>query len=141
MCVCVCVCVCLSTDGEAGPGLKAAPDCVSRARPMLRVCVCVRLCLCLLMGCVCVCVCVCVHPSLVISDTSKPHRLYPTRLLCPGNFPSKNTGSGCHFLLQGIFWIQGLNPISYISCTGKRTFYHGTIWEASMYVHNSYMCI
>ena len=27
----------------------------------------------------------------------------PTRLLCPWNFPGKDTGVGCHFLLQGIF--------------------------------------
>ena len=26
-----------------------------------------------------------------------------------GNFPGKNTGVGCHFLLQGIFLTQGLN--------------------------------
>ena len=32
------------------------------------------------------------------------------RLLCPWNSPGKNTGVGCHFLLQGIFLIQGLNP-------------------------------
>ena len=25
-------------------------------------------------------------------------------------FPSQNTGVGCHFLLQGIFLTQGLNP-------------------------------
>jgi len=25
------------------------------------------------------------------------------RLLCPWNFPGKNPGMGCHFLLQGIF--------------------------------------
>ena len=29
--------------------------------------------------------------------------------LCPWNFPWKNTGVGCHFLLQGIFPTQGLN--------------------------------
>ena len=34
----------------------------------------------------------------------------PTRLLCPWDFPGKNTGAGCHFLLQGIFLTQGLNP-------------------------------
>ena len=29
----------------------------------------------------------------------------------PGSsFPGKNTGVGCHFLLQGIFMTQGLNP-------------------------------
>ena len=32
------------------------------------------------------------------------------RLLCPWDFPGKDTGMGCHFLLQGIFLIQGLNP-------------------------------
>ena len=32
------------------------------------------------------------------------------RLFCPRNFPGKNTGVGCHFLLQGIFPTQGLNP-------------------------------
>ena len=30
-------------------------------------------------------------------------------LLCPWDFPAKNTGVGCHFLLQGIFPIQGSN--------------------------------
>ena len=34
----------------------------------------------------------------------------PARLLCPWNFPVKMTGVGCHFVLQGIFLIQGLNP-------------------------------
>ena len=28
------------------------------------------------------------------------HRLQPTRLLCPWDSPGKNTGVGCHFLLQ-----------------------------------------
>ena len=28
----------------------------------------------------------------------------------PWDFPSKNTGEGYHFLLQGIFLTQGLNP-------------------------------
>ena len=32
------------------------------------------------------------------------------RLLCPGDFPSKDTGVDCHFLLQGIFPTQALNP-------------------------------
>ena len=33
----------------------------------------------------------------------------PTRLLCPWDSPGKNTGVGCHFLLQGIFLTWGLN--------------------------------
>ena len=35
---------------------------------------------------------------------------YTTRLLCPWHVPGKNTGVGCHFLLQGIFLTQGSNP-------------------------------
>ena len=31
------------------------------------------------------------------------------RLLCSWDFPGKNTGVGCHFLLQGIFLTQGSN--------------------------------
>ena len=34
----------------------------------------------------------------------------PASLLCPGNSPGKNTGVGCHALLQGIFPTQGWNP-------------------------------
>ena len=30
-------------------------------------------------------------------------------LLCPWNFPGKNTGAGCHFLHKRIFLTQGLN--------------------------------
>ena len=36
--------------------------------------------------------------------------LLPIRLLCPWDFSGKNTGVGCHFLLQGDFLTQGLNP-------------------------------
>ena len=46
----------------------------------------------------------------VVSDSLRPHGLQPTRLLHPWDFPGKNTGVGCHFLLQEIFLIQGLNP-------------------------------
>ena len=38
------------------------------------------------------------------------HGLQPTRFLHPWDFPGKNTGVGCHFLLQEIFLTQGLNP-------------------------------
>ena len=36
----------------------------------------------------------------VVSDSVRPHRWQPTRLLCPWDSPDKNTGVGCHFLLQ-----------------------------------------
>ena len=35
-----------------------------------------------------------------MSDSVQPHRWQPTRLPCPWNSPGKNTGVGCHFLLQ-----------------------------------------
>ena len=38
-----------------------------------------------------------------------PLGLQPTRLLCPWDFPGKDTGVGCHFLPQGIFPTQGSN--------------------------------
>ena len=39
-----------------------------------------------------------------------PHRLQPSRLLCPWAFLGKHTRVGCHFLLQGIFLTQGDSP-------------------------------
>ena len=35
-----------------------------------------------------------------MSDSVRPHRRQPTRLLCPWDSPGKNTGVGCQFLLQ-----------------------------------------
>jgi len=32
----------------------------------------------------------------VVSDSSWPHGLQPTRLLCPWDFPGKSAGVGCH---------------------------------------------
>ena len=36
----------------------------------------------------------------VMSDSSRPHRWQPPRLPRPWDSPGKNTGVGCHFLLQ-----------------------------------------
>ena len=36
----------------------------------------------------------------VVSDSVWPHRRQPTRLCRPWDSPGKNTGVGCHFLLQ-----------------------------------------
>ena len=35
----------------------------------------------------------------VVFDSSQPHGLQPTRLLCPWDFPGKSAGVGCHCLL------------------------------------------
>ena len=49
----------------------------------------------------------CIHS--VMSDSLWSQGLKPARLLCPWNFPGKNTGVWYHFLLQRIFLTQGLN--------------------------------
>ena len=45
----------------------------------------------------------------IISNSSRPHGLSPTRHLSPWQFSSKNTGVGRHALLQGIFPMEGSN--------------------------------
>ena len=37
-----------------------------------------------------------------MSKSVRPHRQQPTRLPHPWDSPGKNTGVGCHFLLQGM---------------------------------------
>ena len=45
----------------------------------------------------------------VRSNPSDPMDCSPPGLF-PWDFPDKNTGMGCQFLLQGVFQIQGSNP-------------------------------
>ena len=53
---------------------------------------------------------------MVWSQSLSPVRLFATpwtvarQAPLSGDFSSKNTGVGCHFLLQGIFLTQGSNP-------------------------------
>ena len=42
----------------------------------------------------------CCQVAPVLSDSVRSHGLQPTRLLRPWDSPGKNTGVGCHFLLQ-----------------------------------------
>ena len=48
--------------------------------------------------------CFCCYCSVasVVSDSVRPHRQQPTRLPRRWDSPGKNTGVGCHFLLQGM---------------------------------------
>ena len=46
------------------------------------------------------CCCCCCQVASVVSDSVRPRRWQPTRLPCPWDSPGKNTGVGCHFLLQ-----------------------------------------
>src|SRR5574340_431940 len=44
--------------------------------------------------------CCCCYVASVVSDSVRPHRWQPTRLPRPWDSPGKDTGVGCHFLLQ-----------------------------------------
>ena len=44
--------------------------------------------------------CCCCQVASVVSDSVQPQRRHPTRLPRPWDSPGKNTGVGCHFLLQ-----------------------------------------
>ena len=46
----------------------------------------------------------------VVSNSATPWTVYRAWLLCPWNSSGKSTGVGSHFLLQGNFSTQGLNP-------------------------------
>ena len=53
-----------------------------------------------------------------MSDSVRPHRRQPTRLPPPWDSPGKNTGVGCHFLLQCI-------KVKSESAIKKQRFYFG----------------
>ena len=52
----------------------------------------------------------CVLSHFSYAQLLRPHGVHPARLLCPWGFPGKDTGVGCHVLLQGIFQTQGSDP-------------------------------
>ena len=60
----------------------------------------------------CILICVCGLVSQLCSTLCDPMDCSLPRLLCPWDFPSKNTEVGCRALLQGIFPTQGLNLAS-----------------------------
>ena len=60
----------------------------------LEIVACIRVCA-QLLGCI---------------DSLQPRRLQPAWLFCAWNFPVKDVGVDCHFLLQGIFLTQRSNP-------------------------------
>ena len=48
----------------------------------------------------------------VMSNSSRPHGLQPTRLFRPWDFPGKSTVVGCHCLPQLFGWLLSKNKIS-----------------------------
>ena len=55
-------------------------------------------------------ICVCAKSLQSCLILCYPTVYRTTRILCVWDSPGKNTEVGCHFLLQGIFPTQGLNP-------------------------------
>ena len=80
--------------------------------------------------CVCVCVCVCA-PSESCLTICNPMELFPPGS-CPWNFPGKNTGVSCCFLLQDLP-DPGIELVSLASAAlAGRLFTTRAIWEATM---------
>ena len=73
-------------------------------------------------GSVCVCVCVCArmcmcmlsHVQLFATPWTVAHKA-----LLSMDFPDKNTGVGCHFLLQGPSPTRDQTGVSCVSCIGR----------------------
>ena len=67
-----------------------------------------------------------------MSDSVRPHKRQPTRLPRPWDSPGKNTGVGCHFLLQGMKVKSGsevaqlcLTPSDPMDCSLPGSSIHG----------------
>ena len=59
----------------------------------------------------------------------KPYE--PPRLLCQWDCPGKNTGVGCHFLLQGNLPDPGIEPMSLVSpALAGRFFTTSATWDS-----------
>ena len=61
----------------------------------------------------------CMISSSVVSDSLRPHGLWPTRLLSPWDSPGKNTGEGCISCSRGSSQPRDDNFISGIFCAGR----------------------
>ena len=50
-----------------------------------------------------------------MSNSLRPHRLQPTRLLSPWNLPGKNTAMGCHAFSRGSSWPRDWTQVAHIA--------------------------
>ena len=76
------------------------------------------------------CVCKC-YVNSVMFDSLRPYVLQPIRLLCPWDFPGKNTGVVYHALRQGTFSTEESNPCLLCLCAFMSSVFTTTpTWEA-----------
>ena len=73
-----------------------------------------------------------VWPRYITSVVS--NSLQPARLLCPCDSPGKNTGVGCHFLLQEMFSTQGSNLCLMSPPVAGGFFTTSATWEAVAFI-------
>ena len=67
-----------------------------------------------------------------MSNSLQPYGLQPSRLLCPGDSPGRNTVVGCHFLLHSIF--PGIKLTSLTSpALASQFLTTNATWEAPTY--------
>ena len=67
----------------------------------------------------------CCQVTSVMSDSVRPHRRKPTRFPRPWDSPGKNTGVGCHFLLQcmkGKVKVKSLSPVQLLATPGAAAY-------------------
>ena len=87
------------------------------------------------------CCCSVTQPCL----TLRPHGPQPARLLRPWDSPGKNTGVGCHFLLQGISPTQGSNlcPLHWQadSSPGKPSAINDPLITCSAALAEAWLCL
>ena len=82
----------------------------------------------------------CMLNCSVMSNSLWSHGLSPTRLLCSWDSPGKNTGVGCHFLLQGIFLTQGSNQsLLHCGCSPalQADFFLSLSHQTNHFIHTS----
>ena len=66
----------------------------------------------------------------VMSDSFATPRTVACQVPLSMGFPGKNTGVGCHFLLQGIFQTQALNPhLLHWQAASSPLSYHGSLQQ------------
>ena len=64
------------------------------------------------------------------NSLTTPWTVDTSRLLCPWDFPGRNTRVDCHFLIWGSSWFRDL---TWISCIGSRILHHGATMEAQTF--------
>ena len=79
------------------------------------------------------------------ADSLRPHGLQPARLLWPRDSPGKNTGVGCHFLLQGNIpdpGIESTSPVSPAMAGGSLSHWAiQRIWSLSFQIFPFAFCL